>query len=332
MKRRDALITLASIGALPGALCAQATKAAGTKLVGILSPNPPQPPDRTRPMFERFAKLGWVLGKNLAFERPTGREAELDEMASSLVRNRVDAIWAIGPEAAVAAARAAREIPIVFWGVALPRELGLIESLARPGRNVTGVAFFTGPELFSKQMEFLKLVAPRATRLAWLSTPSASRTVSGEFVEAVFRLVDRTAASLGLEFQRHFVQREEDFPAAFEAITAARAQSLGVSGTALTWRNRALVAQFANRARLPSAFNQPEFVEAGGLFSYGADTQETIYQTIQYIDRVLRGARPAELPVELPSKYELVLNLRTASALGLQFPQSVLVRADRVIE
>lgn len=334
MNRRDSLIALAALGAsLTGLRAdAQATKPAATKVIGILSPNPPQPPERARPVFEYFAKLGWVPGKNIAFERPLGQEDQLEEMAASLVRKQVDVIWTFGPEAAVAAARATRAIPIVFWGVALPLELGVIDSLARPGKNATGVAFFTGPELFSKQLELLKIVAPGAQRLAWITTPSAARAVSGEIVESSYRVVDGAARTLGFDLRRHFVQKTEDFDAAFAGITASRAQAIGVPGTALTWRNRALITEFASRSRLPSAFNQPEFVEDGGLFSYGADTRETVYQTIQYIDRVLRGARPAELPVELPSKYELVLNLKTAAALGLKFPQSVLLRADRVIE
>jgi len=333
MKRRDSLIALAALGAsLTGLRAdAQATKPAATKLIGILSPNPPQPPERARPVFERFASFGWVLGKNMGVERPLGQEADLEEMAASLVRKQVDVIWAIGPEAAVTAARATREIPIIFWGVALPLELGVIDSLARPGKNATGVAFFTGPELFSKQLELLKSVAPGAQRLAWISTPSAARAVSGKDVSS-FRIVDDAARTLGFDLRRHVVQKTEDFDGVFADITASQAQAIGVPGTALTWRNRALITEFANRSRLPSAFNQPEFVEDGGLFSYGADTLETVYQAIQYIDRVLRGARPAELPVELPSKYELVLNLKTAAALGLKFPQSVLLRADRVIE
>ena len=334
MNRRDSLIALASLGAslAAGRTDAQASKPAGTKIIGMLSPNPPQPPERARPVFERFAKLGWVLGKNMVLERPLGQEDQLQEMAASLVRKQVDVIWTFGPEAAVAAVQATREIPIVFWGVAMPLELGVTDSLARPGKNATGVAFFTGPELYSKQLELLKIVAPSAQRLAWISTPSAARTVSGEMVDLSFRVVDDAARMLGFELRRHIVQKTEDFDAAFAGISASGAQAIGVPGTTLTWRNRALITKFAGRSRLPSAFNQPEFVEDGGLFSYGADTRETVYQTIQYIDRVLRGARPGELPVELPSKYELVLNLKTAAALSLKFPQSVLLRADRVIE
>jgi putative ABC transport system substrate-binding protein len=311
---------------------AQAAASGGIRTIGTLSPSPPPPPERSAQVLRRFAEMGWVAKENLAFERPAGREEDLPQMAASLVQKRVDVIWAIGPEAAVAAARATQRIPIVFWGVALPVELGLTSSLARPSGNVTGVAFFTGAELFSKQMEFLRMIVPPVRRLAWISTPSAGRTVSGAAVDSVSRLVETSAQALGFEFRRHSVERDEDFAATFEAIAASRVEALGVSGTALTWRNRALITEFSNRRRLPSAFNQPEFVDEGGLFSYGANTIETIDRTIEYINRVLRGARPAEMPVELPSRYELVINLRTARTLGLKIAPSVLVRADRVIE
>ncbi len=200
MNRRDSLIALASLGSslVARRTDAQAPKPAGTKIVGMLSPNPPQPPERARPVFERFATLGWIPGKNLAFERPLGQEDQLEEMAANLVRKQVDIIWAIGPEAAVAAVRATREIPIVFWGVAMPLELGVTDSLARPGNNATGVAFFTGPELYSKQLELLKIIAPGAQRLAWISQPSAARAVSGEIVDLSMRMVDDAARLKGV--------------------------------------------------------------------------------------------------------------------------------------
>lgn len=301
------------------------------KIVGTLSPQPPLSKERSARLLEPFGKLGWVVGKNLAFERPLGQEHDLPQMAASLVQKRVDVIWAIGPEATVAAMRAPQDIPIVFWGVPDPVEFGVATSLARPGRNATGVAFFAGMELFSKQMELLRLVAPNATRLAWLSTLSANRTMSGELLYAAYREVERAAKSLGFDFRRHLLEKEVDLDAAFADIAASRPHALGVSGTTLTWRMRERIVDFAQRARLPSAFNQAEFVEEGGLFSYGTNTTETINRTSYYIDRVLRGARPAELPIELPSRYEFVVNLRTAAALRISIPDSILVRADKVI-
>ncbi|MGH8673359.1 MAG: ABC transporter substrate binding protein, partial [Burkholderiales bacterium] len=140
------------------------------------------------------------------------------------------------------------------------------------------------------------------------------------------------AKQLGIDHRIHEIARVEDFDAVFAAILESRAQALFVPGTTLTFRERQRFADFANRNRLPSAFNQREFVEAGGLFSYGIDTWETVLQTLVYVDKILRGAKPADLPVELPSKYELVINRKTEKALGLAIPQSVLIRAERVIE
>jgi len=333
MNRRRAILSFTALGMTAFSPLRSHAQERRNKLIGILSPQPPQPPARAQRSLERFAKLGWKMNENLAFERPVGDEEKLDAMAAGLVGKRVDLIWAFGPEAAVAAARATKTIPIVFWGVALPVELELVNSIARPGTNCTGVAFFTGAELFAKQLEFLKLAVPSARRVSWLSIPSASRTVSGGNAQPLYtKLIDAAAQDLNLELRRHFVAKESDFEQAFAEIRAWRPDALGAPGTALTWRNRTLITEFAERTRLPAAYSQPEFTEAGGLLSYGADTGETILRTIDYIDRVFRGARPADLAVELPSKYELLLNLKTAKALGIAFPQPLLARADRIVE
>jgi ABC-type uncharacterized transport system substrate-binding protein len=229
----------------------------------------------------RFKELGWIEGQNLVIEWvfAEGREDRLPELAETLVRRRMDVIWTIGPSAAVAAARATKTIPIVFWGVGRPVEMGLITGLARPGGNVTGVAFSQGVEIIGKQLEFLKQISPGTKRLAWISDPEAGRTVSGD--EAVVPpILEDAARILGLEIRRYPVGRPED--------------------------------EFANRHRLPSSFGIKDFVEVGGLLSYAPDTPTTVLQSVVYIDKILRGTRPADLPVEQPTKFELVINLKTA--------------------
>ena len=327
---------VALIGGALAAPVSLAQKPSKLPTLGILTPQPRETPEqRARsPVRARLKQLGWVPGETVEMDRPDaeGREERLPAMAEELVRKRVDVIWALGPEAAVAAARATQTIPIVFWGVGYPVEQGLVDSLARPRRNATGIAFTTGPELSTKVLEYLKEIAPAAKRLAVVVTPSALATVEGDLFVGARPMIQTAAQHLGVEHRVHEIAKVEDFDSMFAAIQASRAQALFVPGTTLTFRERQRFVDFANRNRLPSAFNQREFVEAGGLFSYGVDSWETILQTLGYVDRILRGAKPSDLPVELPSKYELVINLKTAKALGIVIPQSVLIRADRVIE
>ena len=332
VQRRQFLVTAA---ALLGAPLAGAQAQKRLPVLGILSPFHKPPPEELQrsPLIVRLRELGWVEGETLLFERTYGEgsEARLSELAAKLVAKKVDVIWAPGPQAAVAAARATRTIPIVFWGVGLPVEQGLIESFARPGRNVTGVAFFASPEVEGKRLEFLREIAPAAKRLAAISVPTGIHTVAGG--PAIVLLPSATAAEqLGFENRAFPIEKQEDFEPAFAAILAWGAQALSVAGSTLFARNRQRIAEFAYRNRLPSAFTLPDYVEVGGLVSYGIDWRPTFAQTADYIDRVLRGAKPGELPVELPSRYVTAINLKTAKALGLNVPPSILLRADRVIE
>lgn len=324
---------VAFVGSALAAPLAHAQKPSTLPVLGSLLPHPKLKGKAEDPMLAQLRKLGWVHGENIEIFRPDaeGREDRLPALAEEMVRRRVDVIWTLGSEAAVAAARATSTIPIVFWGVGFPVEQGLVDSYARPGRNVTGVAFFTGAELSTKVLELAKQTVPQAKRVAIIRTPSAARTVKGDLLQRT-PAFESAAPKLGLDVLVHAVTRTEDFDAAFAAIVESRAQVLFVPGTTLTFRERRRFADFALRNRIPSVFNQREFVEAGGLLSYGIDSPETVLQSLAYVDKILRGARPADLPVELPSKYELVINRKTEKALGLSIPQSVLLRADRVIE
>jgi putative ABC transport system substrate-binding protein len=332
MRRREALRAFVAVAATaPACGLAQPQKVAGRRVLGLLYPNPGSA--KAGPIGARLKELGWNEDENLLIVESSseGSNDSLDALAAELVRKRVDVIWAAGPEAAVAAARATRSIPVAFYGVSYPLEQGLIDSLARPGRNVTGLAATAGDERL-KRLEVLKEILPTMKRLAIVVTASALRTLAGGEYRVPLNTVESTATALGFETQTFPVSRHEDFDAAFAKVLEMRAHAVWFDFTALTFRERHRIADFASRARLPSVSAFKEFVEAGGLVAYGADRGRMTLRSFDHVDKLLRGARPAELPVELPSKFDLTLNLKTARALGLTIPQTVLLRADRVIE
>jgi putative ABC transport system substrate-binding protein len=336
MRRRAFLKALATT--VPVSLVAPrawAQKPSGARVLGVLSPHPAPTEEEWRrsPIVLKLAELGWVRGKDYVIDRPyiPGAESALAAMAQVLVRNRVDLIYANGPESAVAAARATNTIPIVFWGVGYPVEQGLVDSLARPGRNVTGMAFYPGFGS-EKVIEVLREIAPWAKAVSVLLTLSAGYSVAGERLPVMGGNIAAAAKELGIAYHGLPVARSEDFERAFAATLEARADAIIAPGTTTTFRQRHRIAEFAIRHRLLSGFNMPDFVEAGGLFSYGANTIETVHEAVTYVDRIFRGAKPAELPVSMPSKLYLTVNMKTAMQIGLSFPQSILLRADRVVE
>jgi putative ABC transport system substrate-binding protein len=244
----------------------------------------------------------------------------------------VDVIWTGGQPAPVAA-RATRTIPIVFNGAGWPVEMGLIDSFGRPGRNVTGVSFYTGIEVSQKRLEFLREIAPAAKRLSWILAPDTAGTVDGKHVDLV-SLVDPAARKLGYETRYHNVFGPRDIDQALAEALAWRANALSVAGGGPIYVARKRISDFALEHRLPTASAFAPFTEAGGLLSYSATGTSTTLsaRSADYVDKILRGAKPSDLPVERPSRYELVINLKTAKALGLKVPQSLFVRADRLIE
>jgi putative ABC transport system substrate-binding protein len=324
---------LLAAGALAAAPLARAQRSGEKRILGVLSPHPKPTPEQNAYWGHeaKFRELGWRIGENLLLERPEDPrgEAALAEMAEGLVRKRVDAILTIGPEAAVAAARATRTIPIVFWGVAQPVEQGLIASYAQPGGNVTGVAFFTGTELNAKVIEVLREVAAHVRRVGILVTPSAMMSVGGGRIR---ESGPGAAQLLGLDSRRYPVANAADIDAALDNALRAGAQGIIVYGTTTTFRQRQRIAEFALRHRLASASNQEEFVQAGFLFSYGANARQTLLQAIACVAKVLGGAHAADIPVERPERYELAVNLKTAEGLGVTVPRSLLLRADKVFE
>jgi putative tryptophan/tyrosine transport system substrate-binding protein len=318
MDRRRFLLTSVA-GILAPLVAAEGQQQSGKVYsVGILSPHPAASPQQrgSSVIRDRFRQLGWIVGQNLKIEwaLAEGRDDRLPEYVEELIRRRVDVIWTLGPPAAVAAARATKTIPIVFWGVSLPVQLGLVSELARPGGNVTGVAYSTGLEVTGKQLEFLKQIAPAATRLGWIINPESMRGVSGTQYTGAALLP--MATQLRLELRRYEVHGPEDFDKVFAAVVTWRAHAIGMGANALLWRERKRIVDFANRNGLAGVYGMREFVEAGGLISYGPDDFQTLRQSITYVDKILRGARPADLPVVQPSKFELVINLRTAKTFS----------------
>ena len=338
MNRRDAILGLgATVTAMPLWLRAQPNESRKTRIIGSLSllAWPTAEQYANLPFFPAMKTHGWVEGTNFIMERRHAefRSERLAGLAEDLVRKRVDLILAFGPEATIAAARATRSIPIMFSNVVWPLEQGLIDSFARPGRNITGISFYTGVEVSNKRLEYLRAVAPAARRLSWLWPSDYAETLSGGRFDMA-PVMEAGARSLGFETRFHDIRKPEDIGPALDEIRAWPAQALSASSEYVAASGQR-VAEFALRERLPSAFPARINVEAGGLLFYGpsgAEGARMLSRYVSYVDRILRGAQPGELPVERPSQYELVINLKTAKALNLKIPQELLIRADRVIE
>jgi putative tryptophan/tyrosine transport system substrate-binding protein len=292
--------------------------------IGILRPG--SPPD---PFVEAFKQglqeLGYTEGRNISFDYrwAEGRAERLPTLAADLVRLKVDVIIAGGGGPVEAASHATATIPIVMPVSGDPVKLGLAASLARPGGNVTGLATLT-TELPGKWMELLKEIRPGVSRVAVLSD-TQSTTAQLSVSEAVAR-------SLGLRLQVLNVSGPDELEAAFAQARKNRAEALIVLSSPLFFAHRAEIVAFAAKQRLPTIYHHEEFVVgSGGLMSYAPNFREQFRRAAGYVDKILKGAKPGDLPIERPTKFELVINLRTAKALGLTIPQSVLSRADQVI-
>jgi len=333
MSRRRFLL---AAGALAAARLARAQRTSRLPTLGILSPFPQPAPKyiANNPFTNRLRELGWIEGETLDIERAYTVDSEdrLPEMAAQLVHAQVDVIWTIGPHAALAAARATKSIPIVFWGVGYPVQQGLVQSLARPGGNLTGIASTTSPEVHAKRLQLLREIAPATRRLALLLAPSTTRTLAGERTRLTPNAHGAAAEAMGYEMRDFEFESPADLEAAFRAIDAWGADCVTTDGFPQSFRARRRIAAFATDSGRASAFAQRDFVEAGGLVSYSFLIRPTIPRCAEYIDRVLRGAKVAEIPVELPTAYDTAVNLHTARKLGLAVPQALLLRADKVFE
>jgi putative ABC transport system substrate-binding protein len=278
-------------------------------------------------LFERLRELGYVEGQNIIIERryAEGRAEKFQEFAAEMVRLKADLIITITTPAALAAKNATTTIPIVIPTAIDPVGTGLIASLARPGGNVTGGAVLTG-EMAAKRLELLKEVVPSLSRTAvlWNSANPANALA--------WRDTQGAARTLGVTLQSHEVQGPKDFEVAFARMAEERPDALFVLDDALTIQYRKEIADFAMQKRLPSVFAAKDRVEAGGLMSYGPRYSEMMRHAASLVDKILRGAQPANLPMEQPTTFELVINLKTAKAIGLTVPPLLLARADEVIE
>jgi len=286
---------LAGAGALAAATLARAQPR--TPVVGLLYPNPSSGPQGTAQDYFSgiLGKLGWSVGKDVALEHASGEGSEerLPQLAQQLVDKRVDVIWAAGPEAAVAAARATKTIPIAFYGVGYPVESELVDALAKPGRNVTGLASAAGVG-YVKVLELVREIVPGATRVAWLAVDTVVWSVSGKEVRLSAEAIFESARRLGVEIRRFPVLRPEELEDAFAAILDWRPQALLADFTALTFRERHRIAGLAAKNRLPGFAAPGVFAEAGLLASYGPNRGWMIEYSFTYVDRIL-PARSREI-------------------------------------
>ena len=282
------------------------------------------PPDTPTTLRQALSDLGYVEGRNLVIEEriAEGRLNRLPDLAAELVRLHVDVIVASGVAGARAAKEATEAIPIVMLATD-PLGAGLIGSLSKPGGNITGVATLES-ELGPKRLEHFNEAFPRATRVAVLYDPMTSASVAAEMKDGARRLK--------VELQVLEVRGPEDLDGAFKKATEWRAAALSVLASPSFQSQRVRIAKLALAHRLPTMVPHRTYVEAGGLLSYGPDFRDLNRRTAVFVDRILKGAKPADLPVEQPTKFELVINLKTAKALGLTIPQSLLVRADEIIQ
>jgi putative ABC transport system substrate-binding protein len=281
------------------------------------------------PIRRALRELGYIEGQNIAFEYryAEGKRDRASELLAELVRLKVDIIVVAGTSQARAAKNATKTIPIVMTGLgADPVEEGLIESLARPGGNVTGITNINR-ELGGKRLELLKEAVHKLARVAVLYEPAVPVSV-----QAVKEVLPVAARELGLTLRSWEVRGADGFEEVFAALSKERRDGLYVTGSPLMNANEKRIAAFAIKSRLPSMYVNRQFVVAGGLMSYGADMADSYQRVARYVDKILKGAKPADLPVEQPTKFELVINQKTAKQIGLTIPQKVLARADKVIK
>ena len=307
---------------------ADAQQAKKVPRIGFLSSLSPSETALWHQAFRQALRdLGWVEGKNISIEYrySEGRDDRLYDLAADLVRLKVDIIvTALTPDT-LAARNATREIPIVMATVGDPVGSGFVESLARPGSNVTGLTNIA-PELSGKHLELLKDTVPKLTRVAVLWNPEASISTLG------WKESQLPARALGLQLYSMEISSADKFDKAFEDATRARVAAVAIGPNALVAANQKRIADLAAKGRLPSIYQLREFVNSGGLMAYGPDRSDLYRRAATYVDKILKGTKPADLPVERPMKFELVINLKTAKQIGLTIPQSVLYRADKVIK
>ncbi len=321
MIRRTVVCLLTAV-LLPAVSLAEAQQPKKVPRVGILE-NVSSP--RTEAFRQGLRDLGYVEGQNLAIESRFGSDDRLPDLAAELVRLKVDVIFAPATNGIQAAKNATRTIPIVMAVPGDPIGSGFVASLARPGGNITGFTSIFA-ELSAKRLELFKEAVPRVTRVAVLADPALP------WHSAVVKALEETARSLRLKLQILEVRHPSDLDRAFSAISKDKAEALFVGPAPMFFAERRRFGDFSSKHRLPSSGVSGDYAEAGCLMSYGASGTDLYRRAATYVDKILKGAKPADLPVEQPTKFELVINLKTAKQIGLTIPPNVLARADRVIK
>jgi putative tryptophan/tyrosine transport system substrate-binding protein len=327
--RREFIGTLAG-GLLVAPRASEAQQAAKAPRIGYLAGSLAASPHLREAFLQGLRDLGYVEGRNVVIEYrdAEGKPERLPALAAELVALKVDVIVVADTPSALAAKQATKTIPIVFTSAGDPVGSGLVTSLARPGGNVTGLSLL-GPELVGKRLEQLKQAVPGVSRVAVLSQPGAF----GKRTEKdMLKGAEVAARALGVQLELVEARGPADFDRAFSNMTRERADALTVLPGAMFINERRRLVELAAKNRLPAVYPVREFVDTGGLMSYGSDAADLYRRAATYVDKILKGAKPADLPVEQPTKFELVINMKTAKALGLTIPPSLVGRADQVIE
>ena len=327
MNRRDAALALAALGiTLPSA---QAQQAGRLYRVGYLSTPSRKAVERVLDSFlTALRNLGWVEGKNLLIEYrwADGNIERLPALAAELVKLKVELIIAPAATAVAAAKNATTNIPIVMIFPNDPVASGFVANLRQPGGNITGTAGGTGLENLGKQLQLLKEIDPRISRVSFIwDTANVDN-------QAQLKTLETAGRALRIQIHSLKLSAAEEFEAAFTAMVRNKSEGLLVSRDGVFLVNRKKLAELAVKNRLPAMYGQTEYVEDGGLASYGVNQASFIGQAARYVDKILKGAKPGDLPVEQPTRFEFIVNLKTAKALGLKMPDTILLRADRVIE
>jgi len=332
---RRTFVWLLGAGTVAVAVGAFAQPATKIRKIGVLNALP-----REAPLPQVFLRglrdLGYVEGKNIIVEYRSGAYGDFPALAEDLVKLKVDVIYAVLEQAALAASKATTTIPIVFAVIGNPVRLGLVASLAHPGGNVTGITAY-GSDLGGKRLELLKEFIPRLSRIGVLWNPAPpAKMPDGPQMNRPGQMgleqTEEAGRALGIQVQSFPVRRPSDFNTVLEAAMHDRIGALIVEEDSLTYSERSRIVELAAAHELPVIYGYRDYVVSGGLISYGANLPQLMHRLADYIDKILKGAKPSDLPVEQPTKFELVINLKTAKALGLTIPQSLLLRADEAIQ
>ena len=327
MKKHARPAILVAVVLLAVGVTAQAQQPAGIPRIGILiTPSGSVFPARVEAFRQRLRQLGYVEGKNILIEYryAEGKSERLPDLAAELVQLKVDVIVTAGGTATLAAKKAGVTMPIVFGNVGDPVGTGIVSSLARPGGNITGLSMMA-PDLDGKRLELLKEAFPKVARVAFLWVPVDSRG------NLALTEMEAAAKALGLKLQSLEVRSLDDFESAFARAKRDGAQALITTTGPLINTQQRQVLDFAAKNRLPAMYPSNDFVEAGGLMSYGPNYTDLFRRAADFVDKILKGTKPAELPIDQPKKFDFIINLKTAKQIGLTIPPNVLARADKVI-